>query len=51
MPETVDWDQSEGSYMEDICQNTDNPLYTDTRCNNKIHYNDNLTVTKPWLKR
>ena len=24
---------------------TDNPLYTDTRYNNKICYNDNLTVT------
>ena len=30
---------------------TDNPLYTDTRYNDKIHYNDNLTVTKPLLKR
>ena len=29
---------------------TDN-LYTDTRYNDKIRYNDNLTVTKPSLKR
>ena len=29
--------------------NTDNPLYTDTRYNDKIRYNDNLTVTKPSL--
>ena len=32
-------------------ENTDNPLYTDTRYNDKIRYNDNLTVTKPSLKR
>ena len=32
-------------------QTTDNPLYTDTRFNDKIRYNDNLTVTKPSLKR
>ena len=30
---------------------TDNPPYTDTRYNDKIRYNDNLTVTKPSLKR
>ena len=30
---------------------TDNPLYTDTRYDEKIRYNDNLTVTKPSLKR
>ena len=30
---------------------TDNPLYTDTRYNDKICYNDNLNVTKPSLKR
>ena len=31
---------------------TDDPLYTDTRYNNKIRYNDNLTaVKKPLLKR
>ena len=30
---------------------TDNPLYTDTRYDDKICYNDNLTVTKPSLKR
>ena len=29
----------------------DNPLYIDTRYNDKIRYNDNLTVTKPSLKR
>ena len=29
----------------------DNPLYTDTRCNDKNRYNDTLTVTKPSLKR
>ena len=29
----------------------DNLLYTDTRYNNKICYNDNLTVKKPSLKR
>ena len=26
---------------------TDNPLYTDTRYNDKIRYNDNFNVTKP----
>ena len=31
--------------------NTDNPLYTDTWYNDKIRYNDNLTVTKPSLMR
>ena len=30
---------------------TDNPLYTDTQYNDKIRYNDNLTVTKPLLKK
>ena len=30
---------------------TDNPLYTDTRYNDKVRYNDNLTVTKPSLNR
>ena len=30
---------------------TDTPLYTDTRSNDKIHYNHNLTVMKPSLKR
>ena len=30
---------------------TDNPLYTDTRNNDKIHYNDNLTITNPSVKR
>ena len=32
-------------------QNTDNPLYTDTRYNDNIRYNDKLTVTKTSLKR
>ena len=30
---------------------TDNPLYIDTRYNDKIRYNDNLTVTKLSLER
>ena len=30
---------------------TDNPLYTDTRYNDKIRYNDKLTIKKPSLKR
>ena len=30
---------------------TGSPLYTDTRYNDKIRYNVNLTVTKPSLKR
>ena len=30
---------------------TDNPLYTDTRYNDKICYNDNLTVKKPLLNK
>ena len=30
---------------------TVNPLYTDTPYNDKIHYNDNLTVMRPSLKR
>ena len=29
--------------------NTVNPLYTDTRYSDKIHYHENLTVTKPSL--
>ena len=32
-------------------QNTDSPLYTDTRYNDEIRYYDNLTVTKALLKR
>ena len=32
-------------------QGTENPLYTDTRYNDKTRYNDNLTVKKPLLKR
>ena len=35
----------------DIFYTTDNPLYTDTRYNDKIRYNNNLTVTKLSLKR
>ena len=31
--------------------NTDNPLYTDTRYNDKVRYNYNFTVIKPSLKR
>ena len=31
--------------------NTDNPLYTDTRYNDKIRYTDNLNLMKPSLKR
>ena len=31
--------------------NTDNSIYADTRYNDKTRYNDNLTVTKPSLKR
>ena len=34
-----------------ILINTDNPLYTDTRYTDQIRYDDNLTVTKPSLKR
>ena len=30
---------------------THNPLHTDTRYNDKIHYNDSLTVSKPSLKK
>ena len=30
---------------------TDNPLYTDTRYNDKTRYNEILTVMKPSLKR
>ena len=35
------------------CENIDivNPLYTDTQYNDKTHYNVNLNVTKPSLKR
>ena len=28
---------------------TDNPVYTNSHYNNKIHYNDCLTATKPSL--
>ena len=31
-------------------EGTDNPLYTDTRYNDNIHYNDNLPVKKPSLE-
>ena len=29
----------------------DNPLYTDTQYNQKVRYNDNLTVAKSSLKK
>ena len=29
----------------------DNPLFTNTRYDDKIHYNDNLTVTKVSLNK
>ena len=32
-------------------KHTVNPLYTDTRYNDKIRYNENLNVTKPSLKK
>ena len=40
-------------FMESFCMNiyADNPFYTDTRYNDKSHYNDIMTVTKPSLKR
>ena len=31
--------------------NTDNPLYTDTRYNNRVRYNDNYSVSRTSLKR
>ena len=31
--------------MLDLLNATDNPLYTDTWHNDKMRYNDNLTVT------
>ena len=34
-----------------ILHDTVNPLYTDTRYNDKFRYNDNLNVTKPLLKK
>ena len=34
-----------------IWMNTDNPFYSETRYNDKIRYNDNLTVAKPSLKK
>ena len=40
-----------GSYYPVIIRIIDNSLYTDIRYNDKIRYNDNLTVTKPSLKR
>ena len=40
------------TFIWGLCaQGTVNPLYTDTRYNDKIRYNDNLNVTKPSLKR
>ena len=38
-------------YVSHPKTDTDNPLYTDTRYNDKIRYNDKLTITKPSLKR
>ena len=38
-------------YFIGIRHNTDNPLYTDTRYNDKSRYNDIFTVRKPSLKR
>ena len=37
--------------LSTIRKYTYNLLYTDTRYNNKIRYNDNFNVTKPSLKR
>ena len=37
--------------VDQFSKGTDNPVYTDTRYNDKIRYNDNLTATKPLLKR
>ena len=36
---------------EKKCHFTDSPLYTDTRYNGKLHFNDNLTGTNPSLRR
>ena len=43
----------EGVFSDVAARPTDtvNPLYTDTRYNDKIRYNDNLSVTKPLLKK
>ena len=37
--------------LNDFDNITDNPLYTDTRYNDRIRYNDNLNVMKQSLKR
>ena len=37
--------------LDEVTRTTVYPLYTDTRYNDKIHYNDNLVVTTPSLKR
>ena len=44
---------TEGIFSDVAARPTDtvNPLYTDTRYNDKIRYNDNLSVTKPLLKK
>ena len=39
------------SQTEERIEYTDNHLHTDTRYNDQIPYNDNLTTTKPSLKR
>ena len=45
---------SSGCYLllsQSAIWNTVSPLYTDTRYNDKIRYNNNLNATKPSLKR
>ena len=37
---------AENSTTRMLLYSTDNPLYIDARYNDKIRYNDNLTVTK-----
>ena len=39
-----------GNDDPDLLAYTDNPLYADSQYDDKIRYNDNLTVTKPSLK-
>ena len=44
--------QKETTAIERIgVSGTDDPFYSDSRYNDKIHYNDSLTVKKPTLKR
>ena len=33
--------------LRNLCEATVNPFYTDIRYNDKIRYNNNMTVTKP----